>query len=82
MARILYHICPLCNVRLAPGEKYECQKENASTVKRDGYTFTFANELNPWKYWEARAEIGSKRYGGKAIITDIIRKKDGSHVPR
>lgn len=35
-----------------------------------------------WAFLEAWAGIASRRFGAEVTVTDVIRKADGSHVPR
>lgn len=35
-----------------------------------------------WAFFEAWAGIASRRFGVEVTVTDVIRKADGSHVPR
>lgn len=58
------------------------QSPKIETYERDGHTLTFIGEFNPWKYGEAMAAIASKRYGVEVTITNVIRKEDGTSVPR
>lgn len=58
------------------------QTPKIETYERDGHTITFIGEFNPWKFGETMAAIASKKYGVEVTVTDVIRKADGSHMPR
>lgn len=60
----------------------DMERKPVETVRKDGHTITFIGQFNPWKYAEAMAAIAGKRYNAKVTVTNIIRKEDGSHVPR
>lgn len=58
------------------------ENKTVEIIHGDGYTMTFKNELNIWKFYETWAAICGKLCGAEVKVTDIVRKSDGFHVPR
>lgn len=48
----------------------------------DGGKAEVHGNFNPWAFFETLTGIASRRFGAEVTVTDVIRKADGSHVPR